>query len=100
MSKEISDESVQDILDMWRDALEKSGCVARYKIEGKVIDYDLIPDGEENCDGCTSPFCFKKLEWDDSQEYESSKDGMSPPKILKTVEIELTDTNEWERAYV
>lgn len=107
-TKEISDESVQDILDMWKNALEKAECVTRYHIDEKVIDYDLIPD-EVNCNECTSPFCFKKLEWDDAQEEGINKNGMTPPKVLKEIDKEiiktkivfnLNDIEEWKRAYV
>ena len=101
--KEISDESVEDIMDMWRNALEQSKCVARYTIVDKLIDYDLIPGTEFNCDECTSPFCFKKLQWDDGQEDEINKNGMSPPKILEIDILEINAVNieieEWERAY-
>ena len=83
MTKEISDESVADILDMWRNALEKSKCVARYNIVGNLIDYDLLPNAEFDCENCTSPFCFKRLEWDDAQEEGINKNGMSPPKVLE-----------------
>jgi hypothetical protein len=82
-TKEMSDESVVDILDMWRNVLEKAKCIARYTIIDKLIDYDLLPDTEYNCNECISPFCFKKMEWDDDQEMNISKNGMSSPKILE-----------------
>ena len=89
MTKEVSDESVADILDMWRNALEKSKCVARYNITSNLIDYDLLPDTEFNCDDCTSPFCFKRLQWDDDQEISVNKNGMSSPKVLERDEDNL-----------
>ena len=72
-SKELSDESVSDILDMWKNELEIAPCVLRFHIDGKLIDIDLKPDKEFNCDNCKSHFCFKKMDWDDDQEFITSK---------------------------
>lgn len=85
MTKELSNESVVDILDMWRNALEKSKCIKRFKIENNLIDYDLFPDTEYNCNECDSPFCFKKLEWID----DNGEDQVGNIKLLHRKELEV-----------
>ena len=86
MTKEMSDENVSDIIDMWKNEIENALCISRFHIDGKIIDIDLKPDKEFNCNKCKSHFCFKKMEWDDNQEFDSSD------RIEMLEELKIHDT--------
>ena len=98
MTKEVSDECTANIIEMWKNCIEKALCIARYHMETKtLIDFDLKPESEYDCKECTSPFCFKTLEWDDSQEFiASEKSRILTPKDLEGVENDCLINNEYE----
>lgn len=117
MTKTKNKDMTFEALQVWRRALQDAICIKSFEIsdDGKTFDYQMKDKSEYDCKDCVAFFCFKSLEWMDSQEYETSKQGQSitPKKgdiqkeaksepIIepKINEIPLPTGEGWEVSYV